>query len=102
MPTPRRRLRPWHARLVVAVAAAKAWLLLAAGAALASTTSTTLPRPGAGARRINLPFLIVAVGGAVLIVVMQRRASRKLRDMFPSDPNEGDGRPDGPDGRQAP
>ncbi len=96
---PRRRLRPWHARLVVAVTAATTWLLLAASAALASTTSTTLPRPGAGARRINLPFVIVAIGGAVLIVVMQRRASRKLGDMFPSDPDERDGRPDG---QQAP
>ena len=79
----------------MALAAAKAWLLLAAGTALAqAATTTTVPRPGAGARRINLPFIIVAVGGAVLIVVMQRRASRKFGDMFPSDPEEGDDRPD--------
>jgi hypothetical protein len=98
MPTWRRHLRPWLARLATVVAAAKALLLLAASAALASTTSTTLPRPGAGARRINLPFLLVAVGGAALIVVMQRRASRKLGDLFPSDPDEGDGHPDRSDG----
>jgi hypothetical protein len=90
----RRRL-PWPlVRLAVVVAAANALLLLAASAALASSTSTTLPPSEAIPRRVNLPFVIVAIGGAVLILVMQRRASRKVGDLFPSDP-EPDDRRDG-------
>jgi hypothetical protein len=95
MPTRRHHLHPWLARLA-AIAAANVLPLLAATAALAqaSPTSTTLPSPGTGARRINLAFILVAVGGAVLIVVMQRRASRKLRSMFQ---DEGDSQPDPPE-----
>jgi hypothetical protein len=92
----RRRL-PWPlVRLAVVVAAANALLLLAASGALAqaSSTSTTLPPSEAIPRRVNLPFVIVAIGGAVLILVMQRRASRKVGDLFPSDP-EPDDRRDG-------
>ena len=88
------------ARLAGVVAGAKALVLLVAGAALAqaSTTSTTLPRPSSAGRRVNLLFVAVAVGGAVLIVLLQRRASRRLGDMFPTDPDDGAGK----DGRQGP
>ena len=96
----RRHLPQAVARLAAAVAAAGALLLLAASAALAqaSSTSTTLPPSGAAPRRVNLPFVLVALGGAVLILVMQRRASRKLGDMFPTD-TEQDDRRDGEAGR---
>jgi hypothetical protein len=89
----RGRLSLTVARLVVVVATAGA-LLLGASAALAqaSGTSTTLPPSGPAPRRVNLPFVIVAVGGAVLILVLQRRASRKVRDLFPTDPDSDDRR----------
>ena len=94
----RNRWRRAPARLAAVAVGAKALLLLTASAALAqaSTTSTTLPPQGSGARRITLPFVLLAVAGAALIVLMQRRVSRKLGDMFPTDP-DGDGRPDRPD-----
>lgn len=85
-----RRLGWLLARLAAVVASANALLLLAAAAAMAqaSTTSTTLPRAGPGGRRVNLPFVLVAIGGALLILLMQRRAMRKLGETFPSDPTE--------------
>jgi hypothetical protein len=81
------------ARLAAAFAAATALLLVAAGAALAqASTTSTVPTPEPGARRLNLPFVVVAVVGAALIVLMQRRVSRKLGDMFPHDQEGDEGR----------
>jgi hypothetical protein len=70
-------------------------VLLAAGPALAqaATTSSTLPQGASAGRRINLVFVIVAVAGAALILLLQRRTSRRLGEMFPTDPDDGDDRP---------
>jgi hypothetical protein len=83
------------ARLAGVVAAAQALVLLAAGSALAqaATSSSTLHQPAPTGRRVNLVFVIVAVAGAVLILLLQRRASRRLDEMFPTDPDDSDGRP---------
>ena len=83
------------ARLAGVAAAAQALVLLAAGPALAqaATTSSTLPQGASAGRHINLVFVIVAVAGAVLILLLQRRASRRLGEMFPTDPDDSDGRP---------
>jgi divalent metal cation (Fe/Co/Zn/Cd) transporter len=81
------------ARLAAASAAATALLLVTAGAVLAqASTSSTVPASEPGARRVNLPFVLIAVAGAALIVLMQRRVSRKLGDMFPHDQEGDEGR----------
>jgi hypothetical protein len=85
-------MRQFLARLAAVVAAATALLLVASAALAQASTTSTIPTAEPGARRVNLPYVVVAVAGAALIVLMQRRVSRKLGDMFPRDQDGDEGR----------
>jgi hypothetical protein len=85
--TPRARPGGLAARLLGAVVAAHALLVLGASSVLAQTTGpTTSTVAGAGGRgRLNGPFIVVAVVGGLLLLLYQRRTFRKMERTFDPD-----------------